>query len=294
MNILLTGATGFIGRNLYEAFKDKYPLFTPSHRELDLLDYKKVEAYIKRKKIKIVIHTAIKGGENVFKDTLRMFTNLTRNLDRLDKLIHLGSGAEYEKKRNLVKVNETEFGRYIPQDDYGFTKYLCSQIARYEKKIVTLRLFGIYGRYEDYRYKFISNAIVKNLLGLPIKIKQNVIFDYLYVDDFTSIVEHFLKKRTYFHDYNVTPTHSIRLTDIVKVINSIGRKKSKVHVVTKGLNYQYTGENRRLRRQIPRFVFTPYKEGIKQLYQFYEQRIDSVDRDEVIQDDYLKISKVKI
>ena len=52
-----------------------------------------------------------------------------------------------------------------------------------------LRLFGVFGRHEDYAIRFISNAICKTLFDLPITLRQNRTFSYLYVDDLGPIVE---------------------------------------------------------------------------------------------------------
>ena len=41
--IFITGAKGFIGRNLTEKLNKKYNLLTPSHKELDLLNEKNVD-----------------------------------------------------------------------------------------------------------------------------------------------------------------------------------------------------------------------------------------------------------
>ena len=38
-NILITGGSGFIGKNLREQLQGKYNIYAPSHSELELLDY---------------------------------------------------------------------------------------------------------------------------------------------------------------------------------------------------------------------------------------------------------------
>src|SRR3989344_5809919 len=101
MNILITGGTGFIGSNLIEGLKNDYKIFTPRHSELDIRDSVALRNYIKKNKIKVIIHTAVKGGDQVLENILRMFISIYNNLDILDKFINFGSGAEYAKTRDL-------------------------------------------------------------------------------------------------------------------------------------------------------------------------------------------------
>ena len=46
-NIFITGGSGFIGRNLKEYLQNKYKVFVPSHKELDLMMTDEVLDYIK-------------------------------------------------------------------------------------------------------------------------------------------------------------------------------------------------------------------------------------------------------
>ena len=261
--ILITGGSGFVGKNLYESLQNKYKIYAPTSLELDLLDYEKVEEYIHNNKIKIVIHAAVRGGPDVLDSTLRMFAGILRCINYLDKIIHFGSGAEFAKTRDMKKVKETEIGEFIPLDPYGLAKIMIQQIIHREKKIVNLRLFGIYGKYEGYKYKFISNSIVKNVLQQPIKIKQNVIFDYLFIEDLIPIVEYFIENDHKYSSYNITPTNSISLTEIAATINSVSQYQSKISVLHPGYNYKYTGNNSRLLKEIKNLKFTTYKNGIK-------------------------------
>lgn len=298
MRILITGAGGFVGKNLVEGLKEKYVVLAPRSSELNLTNYKAVERYISNNQITHIVHAAVHSGlslsrEDGFQKDLRMFVSLIRNLDKLQKLIVFGSGAEFAKTRDMKKVTEDEWGKYVPEDLYGLSKFLTTEIVRREPKMINLRLFGIYGPHEDYRYKFISNAIVKNLLGLPIAIKQDVVFDYLYVTDLIPVVEYFLTHKSMYSDYNVSTTESIKLSEIVKIVNKISSKPMTIDVIEKGLNYQYTGDNKRLREELPRWNITSYLSGIKSLYGYYQQMKDQgkLDRSAIINDDYLKQAK---
>ncbi len=299
MKIFLTGGSGFIGRNLIELLGRKYTILAPSHRELELLDAEAVKSYIESHKIDIIIHAANKGGgrdtknmTNVVEYNTRMFFNVARNSSFVKKIIHLGSGAEYGKQRALVRVKEDELDRYVPTDDYGFAKYICSKYIEKVDNIICLRLFGVYGKYENYRYKFISNAIVKNLFSFPITINQNVYFDYLYIDDLIRIIEYFINNESRYSAYNCTRGTTIDLISLADIINEVSDNPSKIIVLNKGLNKEYSADNSRLLDELGEFEFTSHKDAIRYLYNFYKSIIYKIDKTEIEKDEYLKYCKL--
>lgn len=298
-NIFITGASGFIGRNLKEYLNKRYSVFAPTHNELDLQDADAVRNFVLKNKINIIIHCANIGGgrdtvelRDIVKINLRMFFNIVRNEDLVEKIIHFGSGAEYDKSRPLMAIKEEEFGNKIPKDDYGFYKYVCSQYIKGAKKITVLRLFGVYGKFENYLFKFISNAIVKNLLQMPIVIGQNVYFDYLYIDDLSGIVEHFIKNNGEHKDYNIATGRKTDLLTIAKLINKISSFKSKIIVKHKGYNLEYSADNKRLTEEIPDFVFTKMEEGIEKLYGWYKIHLRDLDIKKIKKDPYIKFINI--
>ena len=88
----------------------------------------------------------------------------------------------YEETRDnyIEKMDESYIGKNIPTDMYGLSKYIMNEYARNSRNIVNLRLFGVFGKYEDYRIRFISNNICRVLAGNTISINQNVFFDYIF------------------------------------------------------------------------------------------------------------------
>lgn len=56
-NILITGATGFLGKNLKELFLSSSVL-TPTRSELNLLDIENVKRYFKANQVGFIIHAA--------------------------------------------------------------------------------------------------------------------------------------------------------------------------------------------------------------------------------------------
>ena len=65
---------------------------------------------------------------------------------------------------------------------------------------------------------------------------------------------------------NITPTDSIDLLEICDIINEIA--PCKVETLKDGLNNEYTGDNAVLLRELPALRFTPYKQAIKEFYDF--------------------------
>lgn len=279
--IFLTGGSGFVGRNILEWYRKKYKIYSPSHNELDLTNAEAVHAFFKKAPVDIVIHTANKGGnvrEANFKETipynLKIFFNLVRCQEYFTKFITLGSGAEYGKQLPIIQFKETDFDTRVPIDDYGFYKYICAKYIENSKgNYVNLRLFGIFGRQEDYTFRFISNAICKVLIGLPIAINQNVLFDFLYVDDFLQVIDYFINNVSKHKTYNVTPGNPIDLLLIAQLIKKLSKKNVKIIFKKKGLNHQYTGSNARLLKEIGDLKFTSMEKSIKFLYEWYTKKL---------------------
>lgn len=296
MSILITGAEGFVGRNLVELFSaEQYPVFSPTRDELDITDFNRVGEYLKNNSIETIIHcaTTLREGTTYPPDTcqnnLRMFFNLQQQMTSAMKLINLGSGSEYDRKYWHKKMPEEFFSRHVPADEHSYAKYLISKYIKDtdNENLICLRIFGIFGRYEDYRYKFISNAIVKNLLKMPIVINQNVIYDYICIHDFYRIVKHFVNNTTKQKIFNITPTESIDLLTIAALINKVSEYKSEIHILNHGIGVEYSGDNKKLISELGDFQFTPYEASIADLYAYYRERVNTLDAEAVKKDEYL-------
>lgn len=299
--LLITGGRGFIGRNLAEYLRDRYTVFAPGREELNLLDQEAVLDYVDRNKVTLIVHCANVGGgrdtldvKGVTYHNLAMFFNLTQTFPAVRKMVHFGSGAEYDIRHYIPRMKEDYLGEHIPVDEYGFSKYVCSKyILASQDPITCLRLFGVFGKYETYHTKFISNAIVKNLLSLPITVKQNVYFDYLYVNDLVRIVEHVLTHDMRHKEYNVTPGKPMDLISLAKMANSVGERESEIRVLIPGLGVEYSGDNRRLSGELGDFSFTPIEQAVRELYDWYKMNVGTIDQKLLEEGDgYIPYSRV--
>ena len=86
MKIFITGASGFIGKNIHQRLKDKHDVQSPGSEELDLLDQDAVKKFVKQHRFDLVIHTATwdattsssKNSNTVLENNLKMFFHLEK------------------------------------------------------------------------------------------------------------------------------------------------------------------------------------------------------------------------
>jgi nucleoside-diphosphate-sugar epimerase len=297
MNIFISGSNGFVGSHLnkYLLCHYDYSLFTPSSKELDLSDEHAVDTYILGNKIDIIIHAANRGGgrdtadmKSVTEYNLRIFFNIAKHEKNVKKIISFGSGAEYGKHKPIIEAKEEDYWEALPLDEYGFYKSITSHYIEKADNIVQLRIFGAYGEYENYRYKFISNAIVKNLLHLPIAINKNVYFDYIYSDDLVKIVDFFIHNDVKEKIYNVTTGRKVDLITLAKLVNEVSDFQSDISVINEGLNNEYTSINERLLKELGDFQFTSHKNAIAKMRCYFQKNVENLDTQLIKEDPYLK------
>lgn len=292
--IFLTGSRGYIGRNILKQLEGKYDFFYPDHQKLDLLETLNVEKFFKKSKFfDVVVHCAFVGGPRSFTDTaqtlndnLKIFFNIVRNRKYFGKLINLGSGAEYGKQRALKKVSEKQFDEIVPLDYYGFAKYLIAKYIELSNNFINLRLFGVYGRYEDTSLRFISNALCKSILGMPITINRNVYFDYLYIYDFVRILDYFLTRKVRHKSYNVGTGKRMDLVTVANKIIKLTHHKLPIKIKLAGFANEYTCDNKRLLKEMGDFKFTEFDKSVEELYEWYLEKKSSLKRKNFLDDHF--------
>ncbi len=275
--VFLTGGSGFVGRNLLERYGDTYDFYAPGHKELDLTDAAAVAAYLKAHPVDLVIHAANIGGnakerevQDVVEINLRMFFSIAQLQSQVERIIFLGSGAEYGKQADISRVTESDFGKRVPADSYGFYKYVCSRFIEQTENIVNLRIFGLYGPHEDRDIRFISQAILRGVRGEPLTIYQNAKFEYVYIGDLVSVIGHFIEHAPKKKFYNMGTNDPVDLLTLVKEVESVIGKKISYSVAKPGMANEYTCDNGLLKSDLPQFNFTDRREAIRKLSDWYK------------------------
>jgi UDP-glucose 4-epimerase len=283
--VMITGGSGFIGRNLVEQFAGRYDLVAPSHRELDLTDGDAVRAYLRANRPDVIVHSATKPGHRNAADptglveaATKMFFNLAADVDLCPRMVFLSTGAVYDMRHYSPRMSEDYFDVHIPPDETGFSKYVVAKYTERVDHVVELRPFGVFGKYEDYAIRFISNAICKTLFDLPVSLRQNRRFSYIWIDDLVKVVEHFMTRDVCLPAYNVTPDETNELLELAELVVEISGKNLPVVVAESGLGSEYTGANARLKAEMPGLRFMPTRDAVERLFAWYYEHRDSIDR----------------
>lgn len=249
--VLITGAgpTGVTGRAIKECLQDSYEILSPNSKELDLTNDAAVRAYFDYHQIDYVVHCATYRSnisqtthlvDDEFESNLRMYFNLAAQSDKFQKMVYLGSGAEYDKSRPIVNISEDQFGERIPKDKYGFGKYIMNQHCRSSKNIYNLRMFGTLNKYERYTKNVVCNLCAKAVMGLPLTLRQDVRFSWVDIEDVANAISFIFENDVKYHDYNIALEQSYLLSEIASMIMEISRKEICVTFDKEGLNNEYT------------------------------------------------------
>jgi len=292
VRVLLTGGSGFIGRNLQRLLPPSIELLAPSRAELDLLDGASVRSWLETHRPDAVVHAATTPGHrnaspdpHLAEKNLRMFLHLFEGERFWGRMIVIGSGAAYDLRSLPPKVREEELGRSVPEDPTGLSKLASARIGRSHPRVVHLLPFGVFGPHEDWEIRFISNAICKALHGLPVTLRQNRRFDYAWVGDLVRVVEHFLLAPAWKHDvYNVTPDSAVELKELARMVLDACEADLPVLVAREGMGPEYSGDNSRLRSEVPGFAFRPIREAVGDLVDWYRGNFEMIRREALLTD----------
>ena len=251
MRVLVTGAGGFVGarlaRNLAAAEHDVVATVRPGGDPwrladppdglrvlgLDLEDATAIDAAVAETRPQWLFHLAAHGAYSWQQDRARIAAiNLHATMALMDaaiahgveSFVHAGSSSEYGSKDHAPSEAEAP----EPNSDYAVMKAAatlhCAYAARAaDVHAVTLRLYSVYGPWEE------PNRLVPKLLangragGLPPLVAPETVRDFVYVDDvcdaFVAAAEHTDLPRGSI--FNVGSGRQTTLREIVETVREL-------------------------------------------------------------------------
>jgi GDP-L-fucose synthase len=255
--VLITGAgpTGVTGRAIREYLENDYSILAPSSKELDLTDDAAVRSYFDAHHIDFVVHCATYRSnisqtthmvDEELESNLRMYFALASQSEKFEKMVYLGSGAEYDKSRPIVNIKEEQFGEKIPKNKYGLGKYIMNLHCRSSKNIYNLRMFGTLNPYERYTKNVVCNLCAKAVMGLPLTLKRDVLFSWVDIRDVAQAIKYLFEHEVSRHDYNIALSKPYKLSEIAGIIQDLSGLKQPVCFENEGLSNEYTCDTRYL------------------------------------------------
>lgn len=208
---LLSGASGFVGANLARRLladgHEVHLVLRPSHKpwrlddiakdvqvhQVELADHDGVDRVVAASRPDWVFHLAAhgayptqKGLDQMIETNVRGTANLVHAAVRagVEAFVNAGTSSEYGYKDHAPSEEEA----LEPNSDYAVTKAAATMLCRHtahrtDLPITTLRLYSVYGPFEE-PTRLVPTLIVLGLEGrLPPLVNPDIARDYIHVDD---------------------------------------------------------------------------------------------------------------
>lgn len=183
--ILITGASGMVGRNLLDRLRgSEHDVLAPSSAELNLIEFSAVPRWIDRHKPEVIVHGAghVGGIQANIREPVEF---LTRNLAMgqnllmaaraggVERVLNLGSSCMYPRNSpDALREEDVLSGTLEPTNEgYALAKCVTARLSSYlrtetptlhYKTLIPCNLYGIYDKF-DPKVSHLLPAVIRKL-----------------------------------------------------------------------------------------------------------------------------------
>ena|SRR5665647_1769415 len=184
MKVLLTGASGMVGRNILEhPSAGQFSFLTPSSKDLNLMNADAVSAYVEKHKPEFIIHCAgfvggiqanMKWPVRFLVENLEMGKNIlmAAQAHGVSKVINMASSCMYPKDhQGFLEEEMILTGPLEPTNEgYALAKITVMKLAQYLnrenghqnfKTFIPCNLYGRWDKFSDQHSHMIPSVIKK-------------------------------------------------------------------------------------------------------------------------------------
>ncbi|MBQ6515643.1 NAD(P)-dependent oxidoreductase [bacterium] len=298
MNILITGATGFVGTAFLQYINDNN-LFSADN--VILLTSKEISGY------KCILHKNYTFTKNDFYEN---------NINKVDIVFHLGAsvpktrkefGVDYTEKFASNLLNTAHLLENLPSipkkfifissvsvyqdkpeinedteiqvtDMYGASKLMCEAYLEKKSKelgfvLQILRLGQIYGEGEETYSKIVSFFVKQAIKNEPITIfgTGNEKRSMLYVKDCAKAIFEASEFDKSIGVVNIAAQNSVTVKELAEIVYKICKKQPDMKYDTNKISQDVIYDVAKMKKHF-KITETPYEEGIKNYYNYYINR----------------------
>ena len=255
--LLILGKTGMVGSSILRLASKKYfNILSPSRKELDLFDKKKVQTYFRKQKPDIIILAAARVGgiyanDNYSADfiyeNILIQTNVISSAheEQIKKLVFLASSCIYPKQSKQPIKEEYLLSGKLEETNESYAVAKISGIKmieafrrQYNDNFISVMPTNIYGINDNFHNmnSHVVPALISKFYNAVIGKKDKVVLwgtgkakrDLLYVDDLADavlyIVNYYNKKEL----INIGSGEEISIKLLAKKISNIFNYKGKI------------------------------------------------------------------
>lgn len=283
--VLITGAGGFIGKNILEEMKntldDNFEIHTITRNTLeidgvishniDITDKIEVERSLSCIKAKYLLHLAWDVTPEVFFEDSKNIDYMSASMMLIKyfvenggmRVVTAGTCFEYDIKQKYLN----EYGSYFKPDTlYGKCKNTMSNLAKFycTKKSVSYasaKYFYLYGEGEK-NERLIPYIINELMLDKEVVCKNpNAVRDYMNIKDASKATLKLLFSNIE-GDVNISTGKGMYIGEIFKIISRKLKKENLVIYLEEGDKNIIIGDNCRLRNELDFYDYTDFSLGI--------------------------------
>jgi nucleoside-diphosphate-sugar epimerase len=183
MKILITGSNGMVGKNILQNKNKKFKFISPSKKELNLYNFKKLKKYLISEKPDLIIHAAgdVRG---ILYNKNNNFSSLINNSEmgknivlaayesKIKYIFNISSSSIYPvEAKTPFRENQILTGKLDGTNEgYALSKIfaqkLCDYITEnnsdfYYKTIIPCNLYGKFDNFDKFKGQMIPSVISK-------------------------------------------------------------------------------------------------------------------------------------
>lgn len=240
--IMLIGADGQLGTDIYKVFKEKNEVVCLVHKNFDITEFKKVKSTLKRIKPQIIINTAAyhkvdeieTNTEKAFLVNAFSQKNLSQIANDIKSTIVFIStdyvyGKDLKRKKPYAESDATG-----PVNTYGVSKIAGEELTRiYSKKYFIIRTSGLFGANQSTEKgdNFIERTIKLSKEKNEINVVDDQVLSPTYTANLAQNMYELLKTQNY-GTYHMVSEGSCSWWQFTKEIFSLLSIKTKCNPVS--------------------------------------------------------------